>query len=424
MMLALAASLGYAWWGQQQALHEGQRALRMQTFLYRLFKMANSNITGKPAATLPEFLQLGVKVLPEYIKNPADLRHAQLALAESMFFSRDYADADRVYAQVTESATTAGDAASEAEAQAYAGNIALQQGRTDAALVRTARGLAASRRPGVSPRTRALSAVEYALVREDMGQRTEEDVRLMEFAVKESVDHGLPAHEIGEALYYLGAVLSLRGRLEESQRRFEEALHAYSQDALALCDQVLVLDGLAALRENQARFEDSVLLYDRAYRASTTCAGAGDLQTLRIGAYMAGALIRTGRAAESLRILERELPVVRKALPPRSVFLYEILSPLALAYIETGRYQDAEKAATELLGSFDMQIPANDKRFGTTQFLLARSLAGQGRYHEALAHAEAAEHILSDTPPTPFNQKAAGEARSTLAQIREKVRNQ
>ena len=59
--VALLSSLGYAAWRQQQALREGQRAMRMQTFMYRLFKLANSNYTGKPAATVPEFLKLGVK---------------------------------------------------------------------------------------------------------------------------------------------------------------------------------------------------------------------------------------------------------------------------------------------------------------------------------------------------------------------------
>jgi len=74
--MALLASLGYAGWRQQQALRQGQRALRMQTFMYRLFKLANSNYTGKPSATVPEFLALGVKILPEYIKDPSDLRGA------------------------------------------------------------------------------------------------------------------------------------------------------------------------------------------------------------------------------------------------------------------------------------------------------------------------------------------------------------
>ena len=69
----------------------------MQTFMYRLFKLANSNYTGKPAATVPEFLELGVKMLPQYIKNPADLRQAQLGLAESMYENGDLDEHRKFY---------------------------------------------------------------------------------------------------------------------------------------------------------------------------------------------------------------------------------------------------------------------------------------------------------------------------------------
>ena len=107
--VALMASLGYAAWRQQQALREGQRALRMQTFMYRLFKLANSNYTGKPAATVPEFLALGVKVLPDYIKNPADLREAQMGLAESMYENGDLNNAQKVFTQTIASGEGCGD---------------------------------------------------------------------------------------------------------------------------------------------------------------------------------------------------------------------------------------------------------------------------------------------------------------------------
>ena len=71
-MLVLFASFIYALERQQQALREAQRAERMQTFMHQLFRLANSNYTGKPAATVPEFLQLGVKTLPEVLDESLD----------------------------------------------------------------------------------------------------------------------------------------------------------------------------------------------------------------------------------------------------------------------------------------------------------------------------------------------------------------
>jgi serine/threonine-protein kinase len=126
--LTLLATLGYAEWRQEQAIREGQRALQMQTFLYRLFKLANSNYTGKPAATVPEFLQLGAKILPDYIQDPADLRQAQLSLAESMFDNGELDNAQKVFTQTIASAKSSGDFQAEAEAEAFSGNIAYMQG--------------------------------------------------------------------------------------------------------------------------------------------------------------------------------------------------------------------------------------------------------------------------------------------------------
>ena len=104
---------------------EGERALRMQNFLYSLLKLANSNHTGKPAATLPEFLRLGVTVLPQYIREPRDLRQAQLALAESMFNQRGLCRRpDRLRRGNPLRPAPGGDDAALAEAEAFAGALA------------------------------------------------------------------------------------------------------------------------------------------------------------------------------------------------------------------------------------------------------------------------------------------------------------
>ena len=157
--LALVASLGYGEWRQRQALHEGQRALRMQTFMYRLFKLANSNYLGKPAATVPEFLELGVKVLPEYIKDPADQREAQLSLAESMYDNGDMATAQKVFTQTIPGAKAAGDTNAVAEAEAFSGDIAFQMGRMEVGKSLTADALALSQNESVTPSVRVWSEI-------------------------------------------------------------------------------------------------------------------------------------------------------------------------------------------------------------------------------------------------------------------------
>ena len=149
LAIGLMASAAYAGWRQQQALREAQRAVRMQTFMYRLFKLANSNYTGKQAATVPEFLELGVRMLPQYITDPSDLRQAQLGLAESMYENGDVDEAQKVLLQTTASAKAAGDTSSEAESEAFSGHIAYMQGDNSLGQTLAGHALDLARKPGV-----------------------------------------------------------------------------------------------------------------------------------------------------------------------------------------------------------------------------------------------------------------------------------
>ncbi len=184
--VALLSVLTYAEWRQEQALREGQRALRMQSFMVRLFKLANSDYTGKPAATVPELLDMGVKKLPEYISDPNDLRAAQISLAESMFENGDLESARKVFASTIASARDAGDVNGLAESEAYAGDIDYILGSTDDGARLTADALALSKKAGISPTVRVWSEVYYAYNRENMGFRSDENVQLLKAEVKET----------------------------------------------------------------------------------------------------------------------------------------------------------------------------------------------------------------------------------------------
>ena len=137
--------------GNSKALREGA-ARRSHADLYAsaLFKLANSNYTGKPAATVPEFLQLGVKMLPDYIRNPEDLLQAKIALAESMFDNGDLDDAKQIFEQTAATARSMGNTDAEAESKAFAGHIAFSQGDANKGKKLTADALRLSQQPGVS----------------------------------------------------------------------------------------------------------------------------------------------------------------------------------------------------------------------------------------------------------------------------------
>jgi eukaryotic-like serine/threonine-protein kinase len=418
--LALIASLGYAAWRQEQALQEGRRAMRMQTFMYRLFKLANSNYTGKPAATVPEFLALGVRMLPDYIKEPADLREAQLGLAESMYENGDLDGAQKVFTQVTAGARAAGDVQAEAESEAFSGNIAYLQGQMDLGDKLTAHSLELSRKAGVSPAVRVWSEIYYAWNRDNNGFRDDENVRLLQLAVKESRDNNLSPRETADALYNLGSDLELRGRLAEAEQAFQQALQVYGQDPAALCDQSAIYGDLAYTKQMDGDIAASLPLFQRAYDGYKTCSGPDSRGALTEQEYLAGALIKLGRAQEALPMMQEAMPIWRK-MEGTSPDLSEPLNFMALAEIETGHYAEAEQRAKEMVDVQAGKVAPADRRFGASHLLWARALAGQQRYQEALPHAEIADRLLAQNAVSTGAKQMGAQAHEVLVDVRSKL---
>jgi eukaryotic-like serine/threonine-protein kinase len=414
--LALLASLGYGEWRQRQALREGQRALRMQTFMYSLFKLANSNYTGKPAATVPEFLELGVKMLPDYIKDPSDLREAQMGLAESMYENGDLDNAQKVLTQSIASAKAANDIPAEAESEAFAGNIAYIQGQMNAGETLTAHALELSRKSGVLPAVRVWSAIFYAWNRDNNGYRTDENVRLLQRAVKECQDNNLSPRETADAIDTLGEDLELRGRLDEAEQAFNKALIVYNKDPAALCEQSAVLGDLAYVHEARGDVPASIPLYQRAYDGYTKCSGAESRGALTEQEYWAGALMKLGRAKDALPMMESAMPAWRKMLGS-SPDLAEPLYFLSKAYVDTGQYKNGEKAAEELVAVQEGRVAPTDRRIGASQLIWARALAGQNRYAEALPHALIADKLLATGAVSAGAKQMTAEAHQVLVVI-------
>jgi tetratricopeptide (TPR) repeat protein len=418
--LALVGSLSYAAWRQHQALQEGRRAMRMQTFMYRLFKLANSDYTGKPAVTVPEFLRLGVKMLPDYIKEPADLREAQLGLAESMYENGNLDDAQQVFTQVAASAKAAGDVSAETEAESFAGNIAYLQGQMLLGEKLTAHSLELSRNPHVPPTVRVWSEIYYAWNRDNNGFRNDENLRLLELAVKQSRNNDLAPRETADALYNLGSDLELRGRLGEAEQAFQQALQVYGRDPAALCDQSEVYGDLAFVKQMSGDLHASLPLYQRAYDGYKTCAGAESRGALTEQEFLAGALIKLGRAQEALPMMQAAMPTWRK-MEGTSPDLAEPLNFLSLAEIETGHYAEAEQHAKEMVEVQAGKVEPTDRRFGVSHLLWARALVGQRRYKEALPHAEIANTLLARNAVSVGAKQEASEAHAVFMNVQARL---
>ena len=420
LAVGLMASAAYAGWRQQQALREAQRAVRMQTFMYRLFKLANSNYTGKQAATVPEFLELGVRMLPQYITDPSDLRQAQLGLAESMYENGDVDEAQKVLLQTTASAKAAGDTPSEAESETFSGHIAYMQGDNSLGQTLAEHALDLTRKPGVPTHVRVWSQIFYAWDRDNNGYRADENLRLLESAVKESRDNKLSPRETADALYTLGEDLELRGSLDEAEQAFNQSLQVYGSDPFALCDQSEVYGDLAYVTEMRGDVAASIPIYQRAYDGYAKCSGAESRGALTEKEYMAGALMKLGRAKEALPMLENEMPSFQKAYGAGADFA-EPLYFLTKAYVETGKFEQGEKSAEKLVAVQDGKVAPTDRRFGASHLLWAEALVGEHRDRDALPHALIADKLLAANALSVGAKLMSAEARQVLSGIQSRL---
>jgi serine/threonine protein kinase len=414
--ITLLSTLLYAGWRQQQALREGERALAMQSFVYRLFKVANSKYTGKPAVTVAEFLQLGADLVPQVIKDPFDLRRAQLGLAESMLENDDLAGARALFNEVATSARTAGDVSARVEAEAFGGNVAYLQGDVQQGAKLTDSALRLAGQSGVPMAARVWAETFYAWNRDNNGFRSAHNVELLERAVTQARASHLPRRELADVLYSFGGDLELRGELARSEDIFHQAIAAYGDDPTALCDRSKVLGDLAYTAQMAGNIEQSLTLFHQAYAGYAECSGPESSGALTEQEFLAGVLTRLGRGAEAYELMRNALPAWRR-LEGASPDLSEPLNFMTMAELATARFKDAEGHAREMVEVQTGKVDPQDRRFGMSHYLWAEALVGQGRAADALPHAKIAAELLARNAVSPGARQAGKEAQDLLAKI-------
>jgi len=417
LLVALVATGLLAGWRQRQALHEAERSLRMQTYMYRLFKMANPQYTGKPVATVPDFLRVGLAKLPDYIHDPADLRSGQLALAESMYDSGSLDAALTAFAVVKESASRAGATADLTEAEIFIGAIDCQRGRVADGRALLAAALSRSENDAVPWRLRVLAKVYYAWNEDNNGFRKDENLILLRTAVKEADEHGLAQRDLEFALYYLAMDLQLGGLGVDAKPIFERLLTLYADDPLALCDRSAVYGWIAWIDDRNGDSAGSLAIYKKAYDGFIECEGPDSPDALDELPSWADALMHLSRANEAVQLLENAMPTWRRVVGG-STDNSDMLYSLARAYVATARYRDAETAAQELLVLLTGKVSPKDRSLGTAHLVLAEALAAQHRDREALPHADAAVTIMAPSAMTAYAHELNNEALSLQSRLR------
>jgi serine/threonine protein kinase len=423
-LVALAASLGYAAWRQHQAVVEGRRAIQMQTFLYRLFKLANSNYMGKPAATIPEFLQLGVKVIPAFIKDARDQRAAQLSMAESMFDNGDYFHAEPVFRTVIASAKADGDTGALAEAEGFAGNVYYTLDKPELGKTLATHAYALRNSPGVTPSARIWIQTFYAQNLDETGFRSEENLRILKDSADRSRSEQLPLQEQAYALAAYAEDLQERGQADEAEALQNQVLSIFNKEPYPVCDQALVYRDLLFIHNQRHDFTGGLAMAQKAYDAQKICYGADSLTALSTQGFVASQMLALGRAAEVIPMLEASLPAWRKAVGPDSSHMANPLLFLSRAYVKTGNFTKAQTTAQELVRVLQGKINPHSAEMGVSQMVLAQAFAGQKRYREALFHAQIAADAFSPDAKSPGERDNGARARALLLDMQAKVEAQ
>ena len=413
LLFLAAAAFGYV--RQQQALREGRRAERMQSFLYSVLRLANTNYTGHPATTIEEFLQLANKALPEYIHDPADQRSARLSLAESMFDDSDFEHALPALLDVKEAAHRAGDLPTEMEATGFAGMAESELGQYEQAGHLLDAAMAFRDRKGVTAAQKLWVVGFYTSNRYNTGVRSGADATLLEQTIQASRRSAIPDRELGWALSNLATIESRTNRQDDARRAANESLAVLRRQPYTSCDQSFTLNLLGDLAMYRGDDAAAIRTYRSGYLTVQSCKGPNDLGTLELQVPLARLLVKDHRAEEAVQLLEPSVPIWQKTLPGNPEIGY-VFTTLASAQLQLGDTAKAVVLAKEALLAQTGKMKPNSTAMALTYAVLAQGLEGEGKPHEAAEAAQQAAKIFAGQPSmSPVTQQVQAD---NAAQIR------
>ncbi len=396
----LIAALGYAEMKQRKAIEQGRRAEEMETFMHSLFSIANSQYFGKPTMSVNDFLNLGIKALPLYIHDRADLRSAQNSLGESLWHNGDYSDAQRAFSESMKTAEADGDVNAETESLAFAADIAYREGDLTKGGELASRALQRASLPQVSPYPRIMAKRTYAVNREVNGLTSDENISLIQSAVQEAGKSRLPVLDYADTIQAFALVMTTRHRWDDAEASYRQALQLYSLDPAYACAAAGVEGQLGYIDHWRGRFTESLTHHEHALAVVKKCFGEDSADARYQERYVGQDLIWLGRGREAVDILERTLSSERKEVGTSSgPYIARALYLLANAYVMTGRPAEAAKLVEEEMRIAQGKLDPASRGYAAIYLVYAQALAGEGRAQEALPYAALADKTLYSEQP-------------------------
>lgn len=210
---------------------------------------------------------------------------------------------------------------------------------------------------------------------------------LLDGAVADRRRAGAAPAAQAETLYELGVVRRRQGELDHAEQLHEEALalrrSASAPDRWSIAESTNEL-GLIAWERGD--YEAAERIHRETLELRRSIVAERDDPELDLTASLnnlALALIRQGRPAEALPLLEELVDLRRRRFGPVHSRLAMALGNLALAYSQLGRHEESEAAYREALAQDRQLYGAEHPKFAADLVNLAACLANQERFDEA-----------------------------------------
>jgi tetratricopeptide (TPR) repeat protein len=208
--------------------------------------------------------------------------------------------------------------------------------------------------------------------------------------------------------------------MKTAESALNEVLAVYKGDPAFLCEESNAYGLLAWVQQWQGNTAASLPLYQKAYDGIRRCAGPDSPDALQQQEFLAGALVKVGRGAEALALMNDALPKWRK-VNGTGPNLAQPLNFMIMAELATGHAVEAEAHAREMVAVQTGNVDPRDRRFGASHLLWAKALVQLGRFADALPHAQIADDLLAKGAVSQGAKEMTAEAHRVLLEVESRV---
>ena len=209
-------------------------------------------------------------------------------------------------------------------------------------------------------------------------------------------------------VFYMGTNYRRTGDYEKAEEYLFKSLELSRARNPGIHEQVAsTLNHISSLYQNMGRQEEAIPYAIEAHEMRLEIFGPGHLNTLAAHSNTARAYSGSDRLEEAAETYRDVLEIFREEYGNENFYIAGILQSYGNVYLRMGDYSRAEAIIRESLEHSERLLPADHIRQSYPLKGLADALRKQGRFEEAILHAERAYALRSDLPGDNVDQIGA-----------------